>query len=149
MSDDAPELGKDVYLALAAVGWADGELDADEADAIVKTALEAGLDLEAVKEIEAATKAPVALDTIDVEALSAVDRRFVMAVASWMATLDGELAAGEAETLDALAGQLGVSAQDRADLDIVVREVAYASGGDSPFAYDLLALRARVAKTAG
>ena len=32
-------LGRDVFLALAAVGWSDGKLDAEEADAIVRTAL--------------------------------------------------------------------------------------------------------------
>ena len=40
MTDEKPRLGRDVYVALAAVGWADGHLDQDEADAIVRTALE-------------------------------------------------------------------------------------------------------------
>src|SRR5262249_21185453 len=39
-------LGRDVFLALAAVGWADGKLDEEEADAIVRTALEEGLELD-------------------------------------------------------------------------------------------------------
>ena len=38
-------------MALAAVGWADGTLDPDEADAIVRTAAEEGLPLEQIAEI--------------------------------------------------------------------------------------------------
>ena len=32
--NEATKLGTDVFIALAAVGWADGELHRDEADAI-------------------------------------------------------------------------------------------------------------------
>jgi hypothetical protein len=38
MTDAKTRLGRDVYVALAAVGWADGKLDQDEADAIVRAA---------------------------------------------------------------------------------------------------------------
>ena len=48
----ANRLGRDVFLALAAIGWADGKLDEEEADAIVRTALEEGLELEEIGEIE-------------------------------------------------------------------------------------------------
>jgi hypothetical protein len=51
-------LGRDVFIALSAVGWADGKLDPDEADAIVRTALEEGLELDEIVEIERATKSP-------------------------------------------------------------------------------------------
>ena len=36
-----PILGLDVYIALAAVGWADGQLTRQAADAILRTAAEA------------------------------------------------------------------------------------------------------------
>ncbi|MEM9068025.1 MAG: hypothetical protein AAGE52_05940 [Myxococcota bacterium] len=141
MSD--ARLGKDVYLALAAVGWADGNLDSTEADGIVKMALEEELPLEEISAIEAACKERVELGTVDTTSLDEGSKRFVFAVAAWLATLDGELAAGEKEVLGKLAGQLGIDAEEQADIDIIVREVAYASGGDSPFEYDLRALRAR------
>ena len=136
-------MGKDVYLALAAVGWADGNLDADEADAIVKAALGEGHDLEALAEIEEATKAPHPLGPLDTAALDESDRKFVFAVATWMCTLDGELHEGEKKILDALAGRLELDDATREDIGIVVREVAYDSEGDSPFVYDLDALRDR------
>lgn len=136
-------MGKDVYLALAAVGWADGNLDGDEADAIVKAALGDGHELEALAEIEEATKAAHPLGPIDVSKLSEGDRKFVFAVATWMCALDGELHEGEKKILDELAGRFELDDETRADIGIIVREVAYDSEGDSPFQYDLDALRGR------
>lgn len=136
-------MGKDVYLALAAVGWADGNLDGDEADAIVKAALGDGHELESLTEIEEATKAAHPLGPLDTSKLDDSDRKFVFAVATWMCTLDGELHPGEKAILDELAGRLELDDETRADIGIVVREVAYDSEGDSPFQYDLDALRDR------
>ena len=82
-------LGRDVFLALAAIGWADGKLDPEEADAIVRTALEEGLELEEIAEIEEATKHPIDIGVIDRSNMSKADRLFVYAVASWMTRLDG------------------------------------------------------------
>ncbi|HJK92395.1 MAG TPA: hypothetical protein RMH85_35700 [Polyangiaceae bacterium LLY-WYZ-15_(1-7)] len=144
MSKDVT-LGKDVFMGLAALGWADGNLDADEADAIAKLALDSGLTVEEVAAIEEATKNPFDLADLDTEGMSDVDKLFVYAVGEWMATLDGELAKGEKETLQKLADLLGLDEAQRADAGILVREVAYASGGDRPFDYDLTQLRDRVA----
>jgi uncharacterized membrane protein YebE (DUF533 family) len=65
MSENKPRLGRDVYIALAAIGWSDGQLDQEEADAIVRTALEEGLDIDEIAEIEEATKKPVDIGVID------------------------------------------------------------------------------------
>lgn len=89
MAEEKPRLGRDVYLALAAVGWADGKLDQEEADAIVRTALEEGLDITEIAEIEAATKEPIDLGVIDRKNLSKEDRLFVYGVACWLTRLDG------------------------------------------------------------
>ena len=88
MSEQA-RLGRDVFIALAAVGWADGNLDAEEADAIVRTATEEGLEIDEIAEIEAATKSKVELGVIDRGNMTKEDRLFVYAVASWMTRLDG------------------------------------------------------------
>ncbi len=42
---------KDVFVALAAIAWADGALDPDEADAIVRAAVDLGVDLEDIASI--------------------------------------------------------------------------------------------------
>ncbi|HEX7668220.1 MAG TPA: hypothetical protein VF395_01485, partial [Polyangiaceae bacterium] len=92
-------LGRDVFIALAAIGWADGKLDAAEADAIVRTALEEGLELEEIEEIERATKEKVELGVIDRSNLSKADRLFIYGVASWMTRLDGSVSAAEQDAL--------------------------------------------------
>jgi uncharacterized membrane protein YebE (DUF533 family) len=134
-------LGRDVFLALAAIGWADGKLDEEEADAIVRTALEEGLELEEIAEIEEATKHPISLETIDRSQMSKADRLFVYAVASWMTRLDGALAAGEKATLQRLGEALRVPEKPREHADTIAQEIAELEEGDRPHRYDLKKLR--------
>jgi uncharacterized membrane protein YebE (DUF533 family) len=137
----APRLGRDVFLALAAVGWADGKLDPDEADAIVRTATDEGLELEEIEEIEAATKAPIDIGVIDRKNLSKEDRLFVYAVAAWMTRLDGTVSAEETAALDKLGEALKVPAGPRANVDLIAQEIAALPEGDRPLRYDLTKLR--------
>jgi uncharacterized membrane protein YebE (DUF533 family) len=140
MSDAKPGLGRDVYIALAAVGWADGELDQEEADAIVRTALEEGLDLDAIAEIEAATKERVDLGVIERKKLSKEDRLFVYAVASWMTRLDSTVTPEETAVLEKLGDLLNISERPRQLVDGIAQEVANLSD-DRPSRYDLAGLR--------
>ena len=134
-------LGRDVFLALAAVGWADGKLDADEADAIVRTAAEEGLGIEEIAEIEAATQKPIDMGVIDRSALTKEDRLFVYAVASWMTRLDGKMTPGELEALVKLGTALGVTEAARTQADGIAQDVAFLPAGDRPDRYDLVRLR--------
>jgi len=141
MSDEKPTLGRDVYIALAAIGWADGKLDQEEADAIVRTALEEGLSLEEIAEIEEATKNPVDIGIIDRKNMSKEDRLFVYAVASWMTRLDGKVTGGESEALKKLGDALKLPDKPRQHADLIAQEIAYLEEGDRPARYDLVALR--------
>jgi uncharacterized membrane protein YebE (DUF533 family) len=134
------KLGRDVFIALAAIGWADGKLDAEEADAIVRAALEEGLDLAAIAEIEAATKKPVTLDFLDRSAMGKDDRLFVYAMAAWIARIDGEVTPDEVAALEQLGRMLGVPERPRAAAEALVRHIAEADG-DRPLRYDLARLR--------
>ena len=129
-----------MYIALAAVGWADGKLDQEEADAIVRTALEEGLDLAEIAEIEAATKQPTDLGVIDRKNLSKEDRLFVYAVACWLARLDGVVSAAEARALNELGEALKIPEKPRAIVDGIAQDVAN-RGDDRPSRYDLHGLR--------
>jgi len=140
MTEQKTGLGRDVYIALAAVGWADGQLDQEEADAIVRTALEEGLDLEEIAEIEEATKKPVDIGVIDRKNLSKEDRLFVYGVASWITRLDGVVTEGEQSALAKLGEALKVPEKPRALVDGIAQDVANLSD-DRPARYDLLALR--------
>ena len=136
-----PRLGRDVFLALAAIGWADGNLDTDEADAIVRTAIEEGLELDDIAEIEAATKASIDLGVIDRKNLSKEDRLFVYAVASWMTRLDGVVTDAESAVLAKLGEALKVPETPRAYADAIAQEIAAKDEGDRPDRFDLTALR--------
>jgi uncharacterized membrane protein YebE (DUF533 family) len=137
----AHRLGRDVFLTLAAIGWADGNLDPDEADAIVRTALEEGLEIDEIAEIERATKAPVDLETLDISRLTKADRLFVYAVASWMTRLDGVVDDRELAALEKLGALLKIPARPREHADAIAREIAERSDDDRPLRFDLPLLR--------
>ena len=134
-------LGRDVFIALAAIGWADGHMDPDEADAIVRTAMEEGLELEEIGEIDAATKEQVELHGIDLTALSKADRLFVYAVASWMTRLDNVVTVAEQVALDQLGQALKIPEAPRAHADEIAKEIAELPEGDRVDRYDLPKLR--------
>jgi uncharacterized membrane protein YebE (DUF533 family) len=134
-------LGRDVYVALAAVGWADGKLEADEADAIVRCAVEEGLELEEIAAIEAATKSPIDLGVIDRSGLSKEDRLYVYGVAAWIARMDGVVSDAEKAALKQLGEALKVPERPRGIVDHIVETVALESGDNRPSRYDLGALR--------
>lgn len=139
-------LGRDVFIALAAIGWADGNLDQEEADAIVRTALEEGLELEEIAEIEAATKEPVALTTLDRSQLTKEDRLFVYAVAAWMTRLDGQVDPAEVNALARLGDALKVPEAPRRVADGIALEIAALPEGDRPSRFDLPLLRRVIAE---
>ncbi len=134
-------LNRDIFLALAAIAWADGRLDPDEADAIVRAAVEAGLELEAIEEIESATRERIDLGTVDRSGLGKEDRLFVYALACWIANLDGEVTDEESAALATLAERLGVPERPRAHAESIAREIAELPEGDRPARYDVLRLR--------
>lgn len=146
MSEEKSHLGRDVYVALAAVGWADGKLERVEADAIVRAALDEGLDLAEIAEIEAATMSPIDLGVIDRKNLSKEDRLYVYGVAAWIARVDGEVSDAEKSALSALGETLKIPTRPREIVDQIVADVAARSGDDRPDRYDLPALRRIIAE---
>lgn len=140
----ASPINKNVFLALSAVAWADGKIESDEADAIVRAAIDCGIDLDDVAEIEAAAATPVDLASIDVPSMNKEDRLFVYAVACWIGDIDGELSESESKTLSALAEALGVPEKLRARAEALVKEVAALPEDRRPARYDLDRLRALI-----
>jgi uncharacterized membrane protein YebE (DUF533 family) len=132
---------KDVFIALAAVAWADGKVDPDEADAIVRAAVEEGLSIEEITAIEEATKEPIDLGVIDRSGLSKEDRLFVYAVACWIARMDGQVSEAETDALAKLGERLGIPERPRVHAEALVRQVADLPSGDRPAMYDLARLR--------
>jgi uncharacterized membrane protein YebE (DUF533 family) len=136
-----PKLGRDVFIALAAIGWADGVLEGDEADAIVRAAIDEGIDLDAIREIEAATKSKIELGVIDRSSMSKEDRLYVYGLATWIARMDGKVTEDETAALAKLGERLGVPERPRANVEAIVKDIAALPEGDRPARYDLSALR--------
>ncbi len=135
------KLNRDIFLALSAIAWADGKLDSDEADAIVRAAVEAGLDLAEIEEIEVATRERLDLGAIDRSSLTKEDRLFVYAIACWIARLDGQVTEDESAALGQLGERLGVPERPRAHAEGIAREIAQLPEGDRPARYDVIRLR--------
>lgn len=144
--DQETKLGRDVFIALAAVGWADGKLDADEADAICRAALEEGLEIEEIEEIEAIVKEPVDIGAIDITGMSKADRLFVYAVGSWISTIDGRVAEAERDALEALGVALKIPERPREHAEAIAAEVAALGESDAPSFFNLPKLRATLKK---
>ncbi len=134
-----PIIGKEIYLALAAVGWADGQLTSEAADAIVRTALEEGLDFTDVAAIEEATKTPVPLGEIDWKTMSKADRLYIYAVAAWIAELNGTVSPEEHKALAKLGDALSLPSKPRHHANAIMKEVA--ALGDKPERFELMSLR--------
>ena len=143
MSDEP--LSTNVYMALAAIGWADGDLDKDEVDAIARTALEDGVDFDEVGKLEEAIQEPVEIGSIEWREMSKEDRLFVYAVASWMTRLDGVVTDTEEAALASLGEALSVPERPREHADAIAREVAALPAGDRPFRFDIPRLRTLIA----
>ena len=137
-------LSRDVFLALCAIGWADGDLDRAEADGILRAATEAGLDIDALQEIEVATKTSRSLDTLDRSQLTPIDRTFVYATAVWLARLDGHVDIEERIALKKLGDLLALPDGIRTHASAAALEVANLDSGDRPDRYDFHRLKARL-----
>ena len=135
------KLSRDVFLALAAVGWADGKLDPDEADAIVRTALESGLEIDEIAEIENATREKIEMGEIELSSLSKSDRLFVYAVGAWIARVDDHVAPQEITALNRLADVLKIPDFPREHADTIAIAIGELSENNKPAFYNLPLLR--------
>ncbi|MGZ5968539.1 MAG: tellurite resistance TerB family protein, partial [Polyangiales bacterium] len=138
------KLSRDVFLALCAIGWADGQLDREEADGILRAASESGLGLEELAEIEAATKQKRGLDTLDRKRLTPLERAFVYATAIWLARLDGSVDPDEKMALHKLGDLLALPDGIRTHASAAALETAQLPTGDRPARYDFERLKERL-----
>lgn len=138
-----PKLSSDVFVALAAIGWSDGELSREEADGILRAASECGYELAELERIEQATKQRTDFGAIDAGNLIGIDRAFIYATAIWLARLDGVIEAGEREALHALGDRLKLPDDVRSECSAAALEVAQAFG-EGVAKYDFLALHKRL-----
>jgi tellurite resistance protein len=102
-------LPKGPFLALAAIGWADGSLQRIEAVGLLHAAKQAGLSGADLAQIEAATKQKTKLDDVDLSGMSQFAQVFTYALAVWFAQLDGVHSNDEQTVMVQLAQKLGLA----------------------------------------
>jgi uncharacterized membrane protein YebE (DUF533 family) len=109
----AAKLGKDVFLALVAVAWSDGDVTTAEARAIVRAASASGLADADLDEIEQATQDPLSLDAIPPASMTPDGCRQIYALACYLAAADGRVVDAERAALTRVADRFGLSEDDR------------------------------------
>ena len=150
-SGDTPQprvqsLPREVFLALLAVGWADGKLDDAERDAVFAAAEEARLGDDDLRAIREAARTRVELDDLHVDRLRTVERAYVYAIARWIALVDGDLSERETAMLRVLAFALQMNTNTQTTVEAMVGEVLADAGTMRDRKAVLTALRREVAR---
>jgi uncharacterized membrane protein YebE (DUF533 family) len=135
------KIGRDTLLAISAVAWADGSMDAREAEALRQAAKQLGIAGEDLSQVERSLTTRVSLDEVETVRMNRLTRLFTYATSCWMAEVDGQQSAAETALLQLLGDRLGLSAVARDRAHNAVRGIAERS---LPGAFDLLELRSRL-----
>ena len=137
-------LPKRSFLALAAIGWADGSLQRNEATGLIGAAKACGVDGTDLAEIERSTKQRTSLDSVDVAGLSRWEQVLTFALASWLSTIDGVKSTDERETLGKLGDALGLEEALRVRAAAAANDIACLPEGGRPDRFDFVKLVARL-----
>lgn len=132
------------FLALAAVGWADGSLQRIEREGLLRAAKECGISGDELARIEKAAIEHGGLDGIDLDGLSRWEQVLTYALASWFAALDGVISTSEHETMTRMGDKLGLDPLLRVRASAAANDIACLPGGGRPDRYDFVKLVARL-----
>jgi hypothetical protein len=132
------------FVALAAVGWADGRLTRSEATALVEAAKKHGLAGDDLAAVEASTKNKIALDAFDPGTMTVWDCVVTYALASWLARLDGVQSTSESEVLKKLGDRLRLDDAIQQRAAGAAFDIAVLPEGGRPERYDFAKLIARL-----
>jgi uncharacterized membrane protein YebE (DUF533 family) len=146
MTDTPASYGRDVWMALAAIGWSDGHLDQNEADALVRTALDEGAELDEISDLDEATKKPITLGDIDLSKLTKEDRLFIYAVACWITRIDGKVTEPEVDSLNKLGELLRVPEKPRQHAENIVKEVSQTCVDIRPAFFNLSLIKSMISE---
>ena len=120
-------LHQDVFRALFAIGWIDGELRESEAHLILQAADAEDFSDEARAAVKACAQNPVDFGEVDASALPADARLYVYALSSWIAHIDGRVSPNERAALHAVATLIGVTGRGREAMDEVIEKLQHQS----------------------
>jgi hypothetical protein len=122
------KLGRDVFVALARFTRADGKPSKATVRALCEAALERGVSIDDIDAVILAARDGVDLEVLRVEALDEEARFEVIALAFWIASLDGPLTSRRVDLLLALGAHLGVGVESVSGVRMVAAEEHESAG---------------------
>ena len=134
------KLPRQSFLALAAIGWADGSLQRVEATGLLRAARECGLEGDDLAAVEHAAKNKAGLEGVDLAGMSRWQQVLTYALASWFAALDGVVSTREHETLVRVGDQLGLDPALRKRAAAAAYDIFCIPGAGRPERYDFVKL---------
>lgn len=140
------KLSKRSFLALAAIGWADGALQRVESTGLLHAAKEAGLPEADLAEVEHATKNKTTLADLDLAGMSEWEQVLTYSLASWFASLDGVTSTSEHTLLVELGTKLGLAEGVRKRAQSAAFDISCLPQGGRPDRFDFEKLRVRLAE---
>ncbi len=132
------------FLALAAIGWADGSLQRIEREGLLRAARECGLSDEELGEVERASKERRTLEGLALGGMTRWEQVLTYALAAWFASLDGVISTSEHATMVQVGDKLGLDAPLRARAAAAANDIACLPGAGRPERYDFVKLVARL-----
>ncbi len=130
----------EILALLIHVAWADGQLASEEKSGVRAASGIFNLSREQRARLDAALEAPLPLDQILVESLSAHERSYAYVAAAWMTAVDADVDPKEKAALEQVADHLGVDAPRRVELDAIARDLLTLRTGKADWAADLATL---------
>jgi tellurite resistance protein len=140
------KLPRQSFLALAAIGWADGQLQRVESSGLLRAAKECGLDGDDLAAVEAATKVNEkrGLEGIDLSGLSRWEQVLTYALATWLTAVDGVVSTSEQDTLTQVGDSLGLDPALRKRAAAAAYDIYCLTGASKPERYDFAKLADRL-----
>jgi hypothetical protein len=135
------KLGKNVFLALTAVGMVDGSASEDELEGLAHAAQESGIEGADLEEIEAAARSGKGnFDGVRKLPMTPEERLFAYAIAAWLVRIDGVVMPEEKEALHKLGNALRLADGDRTRASAAAFKVWEQDPAVRPQRFDLAAL---------
>jgi uncharacterized membrane protein YebE (DUF533 family) len=132
------------FVALAAVGWADGSLRRSEVTALVDAARKLGLEGADLAAVELSTKSPVQIDAFDPGEMTSWERVVTYALATWIVRLDGVQSTTESDVLRRLGDRLHLEDGLRQRASSAALDISVLPEGGRPDRYDFAKLITRL-----
>lgn len=125
---------------LVTMAWADGRLDDKEKASVLAAAEVFNLTKELRGRIEQILQAPMPVEELLVENLSARDRAFAFVAAAWISGVDADVDEKEQQLLEKAASVLGLSSDRKAELLRVARDLEPLRKGGASWTNEIVAL---------